>query len=60
MGGIALGDGVKSSGLMDTMDNVIHRVLEGKSLYSVVVVLSVVVLVSVSLRRAFSLSHRIA
>ena len=60
MGGIALGDGVKSSGLMDTMDNVIHRVLEGKSLYSVVVVLSVVVLVSVSLCCACSLSHRTA
>ena len=45
MGGIALGNGVKSSGLMDTMDGVIHRMLEGRMLYSVVIVLSVIVLV---------------
>ena len=45
MGGIALGDGVKSSGLMDSMDGVIHNMLEGKGLYSVVVVLSIIVLV---------------
>lgn len=45
MGGIALGYGVRSSGLMDTMDGIIHRTLEGLTLYSVVVVLSVIVLV---------------
>jgi hypothetical protein len=30
---------------MDTMDGVIHRMLEGRTLYSVVIVLSVIVLV---------------
>lgn len=45
MGGIALGNGVRSSGLMNTMDGVIHRMLEGRTLYSVVIVLSVIVLV---------------
>jgi phosphate transporter len=45
MGGIALGYGVRSSGLMDTMDGVIHRMLEGRTLYSVVIVLSVIVLI---------------
>ena len=45
MGGIALGDGVRSSGLMNTMDGIIHRMLEGRTLYSVVVVLSIIVLI---------------
>lgn len=45
MGGIALGKGVTSSGLMVTMDRMIHRLLEGLSLYTVVLVLSPVVLV---------------
>ncbi|KAH0833368.1 hypothetical protein J3R83DRAFT_12469 [Lanmaoa asiatica] len=45
MGGMALGNGVKSSGLMDIMDGVINRMLEGRQLYSVVIVLSVVVLI---------------
>jgi len=46
MGGIALGDGVKPSGLMTTtMDGLVHRMLEGRALYTVVLVLSVVVLV---------------
>ncbi|KAH7884888.1 SPX domain-containing protein [Phlebopus sp. FC_14] len=45
MGGIALGKGVTSSGLLNTMDNGIHHMLEGRSLYTVVLVLSVVVLV---------------
>ena len=45
MGGIALGNGVKSSGLMDTMDDIILRMLEGRQLWSVVVMLSVIVLV---------------
>ncbi|KAG1789299.1 SPX domain-containing protein [Suillus plorans] len=45
MGGIALGKGVTSSGLMVTMDRMIHRLLEGLSLYTVVLVLSPVVLI---------------
>ncbi|KAJ8592872.1 Sodium/sulfate symporter [Rhizopogon salebrosus TDB-379] len=45
MGGIALGKGVTSSGLLVTMDGVIHRLLEGLSLYTVVLVLSPVVLI---------------
>lgn len=45
MGGIALGKGVTSSGLLVTMDGIIHRLLEGLSLYTVVLVLSPVVLV---------------
>ncbi|KAG1736298.1 SPX domain-containing protein [Suillus lakei] len=45
MGGIALGKGVTSSGLMVTMDGMIHRLLEGLSLYTVVLVLSLVVLI---------------
>lgn len=45
MGGIALGKGVTSSGLMVTMDGAIHRLLEGLSLYTVVLVLSPVVLI---------------
>jgi len=49
MGGIALGNGVTSSGLMDAMDGVIHRMLEGRTLYSVVIVLSVILLVCPSL-----------
>lgn len=55
MGGIALGNGVKSSGLMDTMDNVIHRTLEGRQIWSVVVVLSVIVLVRLPFCIALSL-----
>lgn len=45
MGGIALGKGVTSSGLLVTMDGIIHRLLAGLSLYTVVIVLSPVVLV---------------
>ncbi|KAH7906949.1 SPX domain-containing protein [Hygrophoropsis aurantiaca] len=45
MGGIALGKGVASSGLLATMDKGIHRLLDGLSLYTVVLVLSPVVLV---------------
>lgn len=46
MGGIALGKGVTSSGLLDVLDDVIRHVIEGKSLYTVVLVLSGIVLVS--------------
>lgn len=49
MGGIALGKGVTNSGLLETMDEIIRDLLEGFSLYSVVLILSPVVLVSPSL-----------
>ncbi|KIK96294.1 hypothetical protein PAXRUDRAFT_318928 [Paxillus rubicundulus Ve08.2h10] len=45
MGGVALGQGVTSSGLMGTMDGAIHQILDGRSLYTIVLVLSPVVLV---------------
>lgn len=45
MGGIALGKGVMSSGLLEVMDVVIRKLINGFSLYSVVLVLSPVVLV---------------
>ncbi|KIM74890.1 hypothetical protein PILCRDRAFT_827819 [Piloderma croceum F 1598] len=45
MGGIALGKGVTNSGLLETMDTVIRRLLDGFSLYTVVLILSPVVLV---------------
>ncbi|KAH7929221.1 Sodium/sulfate symporter [Leucogyrophana mollusca] len=45
MGGIALGKGVTSSGLLVTMDKIIHRLLDGLSLYTVVLVLSPIVLI---------------
>jgi di/tricarboxylate transporter len=48
-GGIALGNGVESSGLMDTMDGLVQRMFEGLALYTVVLVLSVVVLVRFAL-----------
>jgi phosphate transporter len=46
MGGIALGRGVTSSGLLESMDRVIRGLVDGLSLYAVVLVLSAVVLVS--------------
>jgi phosphate transporter len=46
MGGIALGKGVTSSGLLDKMDVLIRKLVEGLSEFGVVVVLTVVVLVS--------------
>lgn len=46
MGGIALGKGVMSSGLLDIMDVIIRDLVNGFSLYSVVLILSPVVLVS--------------
>lgn len=45
MGGIALGKGVTSSGLLDKLDGLIREVVGGLSLYSVVIVLSFIVLV---------------
>ena len=46
MGGIALGKGVTSSGLLSVLDDVIRDIIDGKSLYTVVLVLSGIVLVS--------------
>lgn len=45
MGGIALGKGVTSSGLLNVMDGVIRDLVDGYSLYNVVLILSPVVLV---------------
>ncbi|KAH9838741.1 Sodium/sulfate symporter [Rhodofomes roseus] len=45
MGGIALGKGVTSSGLLDVMDDGIREMISGLSLYTVVIVLSFIVLV---------------
>jgi phosphate transporter len=45
MGGIALGKGVTNSGLLETMDKVIRDLVDGFSLYSVVLILSPVVLI---------------
>jgi len=45
MGGIALGKGVVSSGLLEIADIYIRNLVEGFSLYTVVLVLSPVVLV---------------
>lgn len=46
MGGIALGKAVMSSGLLDVLDILIRDMVEGFSLYTVVIILSPVVLVS--------------
>jgi phosphate transporter len=45
MGGIALGEGVKTSGLLQIMDTLIRDLVHGYSLYHVVLILSPVVLV---------------
>ncbi|KAG9014908.1 low-affinity phosphate transporter [Tulasnella sp. 427] len=45
MGGIALGKAVVSSGLLETMDVVIRDMVDGLSMYSVVLLLSLIVLV---------------
>ena len=45
MGGIALGKGVISSGLLEVLDGRIRHLVNDLSLYTVVLVLSVVVLV---------------
>ncbi|KAI6155835.1 SPX domain-containing protein [Pisolithus tinctorius] len=45
MGGIALGKGVTSSGLLSTADQGVYQALEGKQLYSIVLIISAVVLV---------------
>ncbi|TDL25556.1 SPX-domain-containing protein [Rickenella mellea] len=45
MGGIALGKGVTSSGLLEVMDEGIRHLIRGRSLNTVVLVLSVIVLI---------------
>jgi phosphate transporter len=50
MGGIALGQGVTSSGLLDKMDVVIRGLVKGRSEFGVVVVLTIVILVSYTYR----------
>ena len=45
MGGIVLGKGVTSSGLRDVMDMVIRDMISGLEFYTVVLVLSCIVLV---------------
>lgn len=45
MGGIALGKGVVSSGLLEIMDIVIRDLVSGYTLYTVVLILSPIVLV---------------
>ncbi|KAJ8077599.1 low-affinity phosphate transporter [Marasmius tenuissimus] len=45
MGGIALGKGVTSSGLLEIMGGIIRDMVDGFSLYSVVLILSPIVLV---------------
>ena len=49
MGGIALGKGVSSSGLLDILGDGIEEFVTGLSLNSVVLVLTLIVLVSPSL-----------
>ena len=50
MGGIALGKGVTSSGLLDKMDILIRELVDGRSEFGVVVVLTAVILVSCTCR----------
>jgi phosphate transporter len=45
MGGIALGKGVMSSGLLEVVDIILRKMINGYSLYRVVLILSPVVLV---------------
>ena len=45
MGGIALGNGVMSSGLLKVLDGIIRNLINGYTLYTVVLILSPVVLV---------------
>ncbi|KAF8193323.1 SPX domain-containing protein [Pholiota molesta] len=45
MGGIALGKGVMSSGLLKVLDDIIRHLVEGYKLYHVVLILSPIVLV---------------
>lgn len=60
MGGIALGKGVMSSGLLDILGELIKDLVQGYSLYSVVLILSPIVLVrchSLLLSLTYSLAN---
>ena len=48
MGGIALGNGVTNSGLLEVLGDEIRDMISGMDLYPVVLLLSVIVLVRVS------------
>ena len=48
MGGIALGNGVTNSGLLEVLGDGIRKAISGLDLYPVVLLLSVIVLVSAS------------
>lgn len=50
MGGMALGKGVDSSGLLGILDTMIRKVVDGYKLYEVVLILSPIVLVSMRAR----------
>ena len=49
MGGIALGKAVLSSGLLDSLDHVLEELVHGMSLYSVLMVFSLIALVVATL-----------
>lgn len=49
MGGIALGKATLSSGLLDDLDHVLERLVEGLGLYSILVVFAVLALVVATL-----------
>ncbi len=49
MGGIALGKGVESSGLLEILHEIIGHIVDGYSLYPVVLILSPIVLVRLCL-----------
>lgn len=52
MGGIALGKGVERSGLLDVLGVIIRNLVHGYRLYTVVLILSPVVLVSISIHKS--------
>lgn len=49
MGGIALGKATLSSGLLDDLDGLIERLVEGLGLYSILVIFSLIALVVATL-----------
>lgn len=49
MGGIALGKATLSSGLLDDLDGLLERLVEGLGLYSILVIFSVIALVIATL-----------
>lgn len=49
MGGIALGKATLSSGLLDMLNNLLKRLVEGMGLYSILIVFSMLALVIATL-----------